>query len=354
MPRSITAIVVNYFTAHFLPSLLSTLENEPLIGSVIVADNSREVGLHDIVRPYGKVSVLVHEENTGFGAAVNRAAAITPGNYWLVLNPDLHILPGAIPALWKAAEETGAVLTGPRYFWDEEKIFRFPPATGYSHWLHQGDETASRFALDSELVSFSAETLFDRYWRAKEPFAEPFLNGACLLIRNDPDLIPDLKIFDERFFMYFEDTDLCARLLLRGVYPVCAPAASVIHYWNQSPSEQKPRLMWDSERQFIQKHYDETAPVWNNAGYEPAGITNFGIVSDPPLFSLPESQPARNLVIDFGVNHYFRPFARAEFNENMFVFPQAIWDRLSSGVFFTRIYEPGFCKTLSIWQWKKG
>lgn len=353
MCKKITAIVVNYFTADLLPSLLASLDNEPLVGEVIVADNSREATLLDIIKPYGKIKSLAFADNIGFSAAVNRAASMAAGDFWLVLNPDIRLLPGAIKALSDAASETGATLTGPRYYWDDRLTFRFSPVTGYSQWLRQGEELAERFQPDSALVSFTADAMFHRHWQANSPFTETFLNGACLLIRNDPALFPEARIFDERFFMYFEDTDLCIRMLLRGEYPVCAPGASVIHYWNQAPSERKSQMMADSENLFILKYYSHEVPELNSPSISPSGIIDLGAFHEPPEIAMDIFHPSDNLYIDVGVNHYFSPFARAVFHGPSFCFPAAIWKRLSTGTYFSRIYESRLCRSLKIFRWTK-
>lgn len=353
MAKKITAIVVNYFTVHLLPPILASLEEEPSVAEIIVADNSRQSALQDCIKPFGKAKLLTFPENIGFGAAVNRAAVMAGGDFRLVLNPDIRLLPGAITALTDAATSTGATLTGPRYYWDDQLTFRFSPATGHSLWLRTGMEMAERYRPDSALVDFTTDAMFQRHWQAQEPFAEPFLNGACLLIRNDPALFPAAKIFDEQFFIYFEDTDLSLRMLLRGDYPVCAPGATAIHYWNQSPSGQKSQMMADSEKVFIRKYYPQEVPFVNGPSLTPTGIRNLGTFHDPPEFVTDTMQSGNKLYLDVGVNHYFKPFARSHFKGHSFRFPPEIWEKLSSGTYFTRIYEARLCHTLNIFKWEK-
>jgi GT2 family glycosyltransferase len=349
----ITAVIVNYFTAKFLPALLHLLEDEPLISSVIVADNSQETGLKQVTDRFNKARLLIFEENIGYGAAINRAAALTSGEFILVLNPDVVPLPGSIAALLKGAMQIGALVSGPRFFWDDMGIFRLPPATGYCQWYRSGDQAAASCKLDTGLFSFNTAVLFERFWKETEPFPEPFLTGAALLIRMDEEIFPGRIMFDEQFFMYYEDTDLCARLVLSGRVPVCVPSATFVHYWDQSPSEKKTEMMVASERLFYHKYYGTDPPLWDVSRYIPDNVEDMGSLTVPPEFIKPRMAEGKILAFDFGVNHYFRPFVRAIFDDGVFSFPHPVWENLRPGNYWSRIFDCRFYQTYHIYKWNK-
>lgn len=350
----ITAIIVNYHTSHLLSPLLTQLESDPLVDSVIVADNSHEQELPSVLNSFLKTRLLVFDLNIGFAAAVNRAAAMAKSKYWLLLNPDIRLCKDTLTELVSAAEKSGSVLAGPRYYWDDHRNFRFPPASGYSLWFRGGDQAAARFPLDAELLSFQTEALFQRHWDAKEPFIEPFLNGACLLICKDSKFFPDSKIFDEQFFMYFEDTDLCSRMMLLGEFPVCVPTANAIHYWDQAPSDRKAEMMASSEQIFLGKYYGTEIPQWNIPDNNVFEISDLGSLREPPVFLREENRAEGPMFLDFGINPYFRPFARADFDGQSFEFPSDIFSRLTKGLYFTRILTSGVRPNRSIYRWRKG
>lgn len=350
----ITAIIVNYRTSHLLSPLLTQLESDPLVDSVVVADNSQETELPSILNSFLKTRLLVLDLNIGFGAAVNKAAALANSKYLLLLNPDVRLRNDTLSALVNGAETSHSVLAAPRFYWDDRLIFRFPPATGFSLWSRWGDQAAARFRLDAELLSFQTEALFQRHWEATEPFIEPFLNGACLLIRNDSMFFPDSKIFDERFFMFFEDTDLCTRMVLQGEFPVCVPSANAIHYWDQAPSDRKAEMMAASEQKFLGKYYGTGIPALESPVSDPQDITDLGSFRESPVFFRKETQASASLFLDFGINPYFRPFARADFDGQSFGFPDEIFSRLAKGLYFTRILTSGVHPNRSIYRWRKG
>ena len=182
----ISAVIVNYFTKDLLPELIGQLQEEDLVREIIVVDNSRELeGSLGFVKDLSKLKLITQPENIGFGAAVNQAAHRAESRWLLAVNPDIRFLPGCIENLTAAAQEYGSPLAGPRFYWDDDKLFKLPPATGQSWWWYTANRAAVCSRLDAELFSFYWCLRHDRFWQAVEPFYEPFLSGACLLIDLD-------------------------------------------------------------------------------------------------------------------------------------------------------------------------
>jgi len=351
----VTAIIINYFTAQFLSPLLAVLNAEPGIDKIVIADNSNETGLKKIAKNFTKVRLLTLKKNIGFGAAVNRAAKKYKTDYYLLINPDTLPDVGFVEKLIAGAEKTNALMAGPRFYWDDKKTFRLPPALGYSWGIQNAMQAANHAVADAKLLSFDWSIRHERFWRETEAFCEPFLSGACLLIKNDKSFFKDGEIFDERFFLYYEDTDLCMKALLQNRPIVCVPDAEVVHYWDQSPAEGKGRLMAESHRKFFEKYYGsirENKPQFVNQKGIVTSQLDIGEFSVPPIFRNQTTNQTEVNNFDLGLNPFFVPFAQTELCLDNYKIPGALWNNLKPGVYFSRIRNH-LNQTLTQWKWKK-
>ncbi len=349
------AIIVNYHTRQFLPGLLKSLKQAPEITDIIIVDNSRQL-TGSQPEPLSECRIICNESNWGFGAAVNQGVAAARAEWLLIVNPDVRLEPGCVGHLIQAARQYQSPLTGPRFFLDDEHVFRIPPATGGCFWLDSAEQVAHRHNLDADLYSFYWTLRHDRFWQANMPFVEPFLSGACMLVYHPWLEALQEPLFDERFFMYFEDTDLCARVLAAGQYPICVPDATAVHYYDQAPDldGSKRKAVAVSRQLFFEKHYG-TLP----AGLTPPQIAtsrpdpeSLGALEHPPVFEITKQHSDGYCYFEMGINPWFVPFAQAVVTGQQFVFPSEVWERLASGQYFGRIrYQWGGSGYL--WKWQK-
>ena len=233
----------------------------------------------------------------------------------------------------EASRDLHAPLCGPRFFWDEACTLQLPPALGHPLWLLSDRHFPDRNPVDIPDLSELAIIRHERFWQERAPFSDPVLSGACLLVDNHWFRQNHMPIFDEDFFLYYEDTDLCGRLMRKGVMPVCVPGAKAVHYWNQScePPEGKSALMQSSEQIFLEKYYPRGAPPLP-ATVSPADINELGERSGPVTLTLP--QGAKHL--DIGVQDDFIVFARTSLRKRSYRFADAMWARLRAGDYFMR------------------
>lgn len=349
---TVAAVIVNYHTARLLDPLLSHLRRDPAVAEIVVVDNSREILPHAGRLTRDGVVYLVNDENRGFAAAVNQGVRETARPWVLLVNPDVRPLEGCVPNLLDGARSTGSPLAGPRFYWDERKVFRLPPATGMCRWLHGAGEAAARHRLDAELYGFYWSIRHDRFWKEREPFFEPFLSGALLLADRSRLGLPGGDLLDERFFLYFEDADLCVEALRKESLPVCVPQAEAVHFWDQSPGDNKEALMAASCQAFWEKHYGGLPPAQDvPARYAPA-VTDLGATVEAPVFRPRRPPVSDEKYFEFALNPVFVPFAQAPFTGDSFRFPGSVWDRLAPGRYFGRI-RSRIGETLEIWRWSK-
>jgi hypothetical protein len=142
-------------------------------------------------------------------------------------------------------------------------------------------------------------------------------------------------------------------MVMNNRVPVCVPSASFVHYWDQSPSEKKAEMMITSERLFYQKYYGKDLSPWVTGSFIPENVKDLGTLTMPPEFFKPRKAEGKILSLDFGVNHYFRPFIRAIFDDDVFRFPRQVWDNLRPGSYWSRIFDSRFYQTYHIYKWNK-
>lgn len=211
----VTVVVVTYNSAHCLPALGQALKDCP---HVVVADNGSHDGTSAQVAqhlPQARVLALPH--NLGFGAANNRALAATSTPFALLLNPDCEISPAGIAALVDVAQQV------------PEAAIVAPQLT------NEGGRPELNYRWPS------------LYWKPQGPVAEGlacvgFVCGACMLFRRSA--FDGVGYFDEDFFLYYEDDDLCLRLFEARRPLVLAPAVKAVHRSRGSVRGKSP---WRSE-----------------------------------------------------------------------------------------------------------
>lgn len=348
----ISAVIVNYYTSDLLPPLIQSLDYSPKVREIIILDNSSELNKSSVKFNSPKVKIIINQENIGFAKAVNQSVEAANFDYILLANPDLRLFDGCIDYLLMGAREYEAPVVGPRFYWDETRIFKLPPATGLCWWQEVAFQTAGQSKLDAELLSFYWTIRHDRFWAEDEPFLEPFLPGACLLISKKWLEDKGEKLFDERFFLYFEDTDLCAKAFMEDVYPLCIPKAEAVHYWDQSPDVKKNDYMAESAQKFLMKYYKAIPKCCSLQTEKLAAYHDLGIITTAPTFTWNKTAQAENLYLEFGLNPYLVPFAQTKVEGSSFTFPYPIWKRLSGGVYFCRIRSSVY-GTLRLWRWEK-
>jgi GT2 family glycosyltransferase len=204
-----------------LGSLLAHAPAAPI--RVHVVDNASGDGTAAMVRrEFPSVALTENERNLGFGAANNIGIAAGAAPYVLVLNPDTRLTPGALESLLSVMKEHPDVgMVGPRLELDDGSFDHasrrsFPtPLGALGHFTGLGRREGAPGALSQ--------------YRAPEVDAGPVdaINGAFMLIRRAA--LDQVGGFDERYWMYMEDLDLCYRFAEHGWTVWFEPSVTVGH-----------------------------------------------------------------------------------------------------------------------------
>lgn len=264
-PR-IVVIVVNYRSAALaveaVRALAADFADPEFDVSAVVVENASgeaaalEAGLAGLER----VTLVVSPRNGGFGAGNNIGfergyADGNPPEFFHLLNPDTHVEPGAVCTLARfmqshprAGIAGSSLQLGDGTDWS--RAFRFPSFPGEI-------DDALRFGIASKLL---------KQWATSRPMGtEPervdWVAGASMMIRRE--LLDEVGGFDEKYFLYFEETDFCRKAARAGWECWYVPASRVRHLAGQSTgisTEIKnpgrlPAYWFESRRRYFEKNH---------------------------------------------------------------------------------------------------
>jgi N-acetylglucosaminyl-diphospho-decaprenol L-rhamnosyltransferase len=246
----ISLVVVNYRSADLAAAAIRTARAASSVPLQVVAvDNSCDSREVEALRPHADV-VLIAETNLGYAGAINRGRRACQGEVIVVSNPDVTFAPFAIDRLVERLDKRTAV-AGPALFWDDAHTWMLPPGDVASGWEKLDELLASRsrsWRRQRDVRRFRKRVAF---WSLAEPTRVRTLSGAVMAIRTaDFDAVDG---FDERFRLYFEETDFLRRVAGRRKRIVYVPSARVRHIYNQSAASAAGEMYAESERRYLEK-----------------------------------------------------------------------------------------------------
>jgi N-acetylglucosaminyl-diphospho-decaprenol L-rhamnosyltransferase len=236
-PR-IAIVVVTYNSRTLVPDLLASLPAgaDGLDWHLIVADNGSSDETVATVRELApRATVVEMGRNAGYAAGINAAvAAALPHDAILVLNPDVRLGLGCLPALWRALDHPGVGIAVPRLVDANGQLIlsmrREPTVLRALGDALIGAERAGRFSALGEVISnpdlYSVETLTD------------WAEGSTQLISES--CWRACKGWDERFFLYSEETEFNLRARDGGYGTAFVPGAQAVHL--EGDSARSPKL----------------------------------------------------------------------------------------------------------------
>ena len=357
------AIIVNYkvagLTLRAVQSVLDSASLGPV--QVVVVDNSEDKEEAERLcsnLPSG-VELLVSPENMGFGRACNLAFEQFPGELILLLNPDARLFPGCLARLQKTLLSNKRVAAvGPRIFWDEGSRFCLPPSYPPNLFIFQAVlGTWGSVANINRMVSAFWRRYSIKVWRANQPVKVSNLSGGHVLLKREA-VRKAGGLFDPRFFLYFEDTDLFVRLRKAGYSLIIDPMAEVIHHYDQCGQhnwQEKRALMTRSHRIFLEKHCKGwksiVKKILDHFKALPQLDRNQLRLPDfttPFVLEVPENLH-KGWLFEWSPNPDFIPSAGRFGKGPCMDFPEDCWSMLAPGQYFGRLGSPkGIGKGLQV------
>jgi GT2 family glycosyltransferase len=224
---AVSLIVVSFNTRDLLRACLDTVQRtaRDVPSEIIVVDNASADGSADmVVREFPQVRLIRSPVNLGFGAANNRGFECARGRYVVLLNTDALLTPGALAQSVARMEAdptialAGARLVGPDGAWQPSgRLF-----TSLTNDLLLLSGLAQRYARSRFFGRY------DRTWAdPRQPAEVDWVPGAYAIIRREA--LTRVGQFDEAFFLYYEEVDLCRRLKAAGYRIWYWPDVVVMH-----------------------------------------------------------------------------------------------------------------------------
>jgi hypothetical protein len=253
----LAVVVVNYNTRDLLRSCLETVRAEGAEGitEVVVVDNASSDGSPGMIAAeFPEVRLLANRHNPGYGAGANQGVAACRAPYVLVLNSDTLLGEGSVSTLadWLDRHPRAAI-AGPRLLNPDGTLQSscFPELTPFNV-----------LALNTGLNRLAR--LLPRFrptWRGTPSKTGHWVKGAALAIRREA--FAAVGGFDESYFMYAEEVDLCLRLNAAGWEVHYTPSATVVHVEGASTGQNRHAMaarLFASLEQLYRRHDPERLP----------------------------------------------------------------------------------------------
>lgn len=270
----ISIIIVTWNSEDTIGKCLGSIKNsvEEYKCEVIVIDNNSQDKTTEIIKNYYKdIILLINAENKGFAKACNQGAKLSSSaEYLLFLNPDLKLKQGCIGKLVEMMNNHPEIgIIGARILNEDgsvqNSVRKFPNLLEF-------------FARDTILKYFTPYKRKKLAVKLKRPHPVNQVSGACMLIRKR--LFEELDGFDERFFMFYEEVDLCKRCWDSGHSVYYFPYAEGIHTGGSSRHKDKAKVLLYSYRsriEYVKKYYPKHILVWFYIAYIPLFLINTGL-----------------------------------------------------------------------------
>ena len=254
---------VKELLAACLESALAGLERSGLAGELWVVDNASADGSAAMIRErFPAVRLIAHDCNLGFAAGNNLALkaieSLAP-RHVLFLNPDTRVQSDALGELVRFLDKTPAAgIAGARLVHGDggfqHSAFAFPGLAQIFLDL---------FPLHHRLLESRLNGRYPRrLYASGRPFAVDHPLGAALMIRSEA--LKQVHGFDERYYIYCEEIDLCRRVEAAGWSIYCVPTAEIVHLVAQSTRQFRDRMfiaLWRS-RFLMFDRYESRAWCW--------------------------------------------------------------------------------------------
>jgi N-acetylglucosaminyl-diphospho-decaprenol L-rhamnosyltransferase len=254
VPVGIDVVIVNYNAGEHLRRCIDSVfehAGDAEVGVVVVDNASFDGSSRAAAEGHSGIQVIENPDNRGFATAVNQGVRATASPFVFVLNPDAWVSAGTLSAFVKfAGGRPGAGVVGPLVRDPDGSIYpsaRKVPSIGEA----VGHAFLHPFAPDNR---FSRAYTMSDWDRASEREVS-WVSGSCMLLRREA--LDRVGSFDEGYFMYAEDADLCTRMRAAGWTVLFTPELEVTHVRGVSTGNSK-RMIREHSRsvyRYFSKHH---------------------------------------------------------------------------------------------------
>lgn len=230
----VSIIIVNYNTKKLILDCLSSIKRQTnnIEYEIIVVDNNSNDGSQEAIsKEYPEIILIINKANNGFGKANNQGIKIAKGKYIFLLNSDTILLNNAIKIFYDWMEKynkhnqigaIGSILLNENL--KENLSYGFFPKTS--------DLFVKEFLFINKIFKKNKIKKVNNVGKMNDSFEVDYITGADLFIPKT--VIQDIGLFDEKFFMYYEETDLQFRMKQRNYLRKIIKGPKIIHLESKS------------------------------------------------------------------------------------------------------------------------
>lgn len=251
MTTTFSFIIVNYKSHHVLGKWFASLQHTKLLPHeyeiIVVNNDASEQNALEKLKHIHTFTLLVSPQNNGFGKACNIGAQKARGKILAFINPDTLFIKGDLRDVYNEfKQDTHIGVIGLQLITEENNI--------------QPWSAGSLITLLDILKNNLGFPSSKRLWESKTAIDVDWVSGASLFISRE--LFNQSKGFDETFFLYFEDADVCRRIQLLGKRILYYPRITVKHLCGQSSTSKKlqKKQYYISQEYYFKKH----RPKWES------------------------------------------------------------------------------------------
>lgn len=235
-------IIINYntkeLTSNCIDSILSAFNREQY--EIIVVDNNSTDSSQDLLNKkyYKKINLILNKENFGFAAANNIGSKIAQGELLFFLNSDTVINKDFLPEVYK-------------YFMKDTNL----GVLGFNLIDKEGKKQPHAFGKFPGIINVIKNKFITENNYSSNLIETDWVSGAALIIKKE--IFKKIGEFDENFFMYFEEVDLCKRVKLLGLKVAVCFNITIIHLCGRSPINYRERkkIYYQSQDYYNKKYY---------------------------------------------------------------------------------------------------
>jgi len=249
----VSIIIVYYNTPGEIIDLVKSIKNaiNKYLYEIIVIDNNSSTKLPNKIYNF-QITKINNNQNIGYGRALNQGAKIAKGKYLLFCNSDLVFEKESIKLIIERMESDLSIgIIGPQLLDPNKNTLKV--GSDFPFFL----ESIFSFSILNKLfpANYFSKKYFIKDFGRKTEKEIPVLAGACMLIRKD--IFSKVKGFDKRFFMYFEEADLCLRISKSNYKVLYYPPSKVIHLIGKSSNDKKwiEKVFEQSRYEFLKKYH---------------------------------------------------------------------------------------------------
>ncbi len=262
----VSVVIVSHQTRDLLEACLRSIYEHPPSApfEICVVDNASDDGTREMIRQqFPRVRLVENRDNAGYSRAVNEGFRSTTAPYVLVVNPDMVVIEGAVDALIRFMDSSPRTGVAGGKLLNPDGSLQHSARTFYNFRI-----LLLRRTFLGRLFP-GAKALRDHLmldWDHDDVREVDWLLGACLMIRRSA--AKDVGLMDERYFLYFEDVDLCYKMKQRGWGVVYVPDAVMYHHHRRESARRvinRPKLWhlnsvfhfydkWGGSLQSVKRH----------------------------------------------------------------------------------------------------